>query len=117
MYSVISQTPRFNTSVLVTALRKVVRTGFNWSNVVSAFDKESARISSDQFLALYKALLPVAQDEATRFDIQLLWGGSWENAEAQLSFVCAFASLTPDQLDASTIPGLVPTISLDSYAE
>lgn len=117
IYSVISQTPRFNPSVLVAALRKVLPSGFNWLNVVSAFDKESARISSEQFLALYKALLPVAQDDATRFDIQLLWGGNWENAEAQLSFVCAFASLTPDQLDASTIPGLVPTISLESYAD
>lgn len=117
MYSVISQTPRLNPSVLVAALRNVLPAGFNWLNVVSAFDRESARISSDQFLTLYKALLPVAQDDATGFDIQLLWGGNWENAEAQLSFVCAFASLTPDQLDASTIPGLVPTISLESYAD
>lgn len=117
MYSVISQTPRFNPSVLVAALCKVLPSGFNWLNVVSAFDKESARISSAQFLALYKALLPVAQDDATRFDIQLLWGGNWENAEAQLSFVCAYASLTPDQLDASTIPGLIPTISLESYTD
>lgn len=117
MYCVISQTPRFNPSVLVAALRKVLPAGFDWLDVVAAFDKDSARISSDQFLSLYKALLPVAQDDATRFDIQLLWGGNWENAEAHLSFVCAFASLTPDQLDASTIPGLVPTISLESYAD
>ncbi|CAI4215426.1 unnamed protein product [Parascedosporium putredinis] len=117
MYSVISQTPRFKPSVLSAALRKVLPNSFRWFKVVSGFDKETARLSSDQFLALYKSLLPIAQDEATQFDIQDLWGGNWENAEAQLSFVCAFASLTPDQLDASTIPGLVPTISLDSYLD
>lgn len=117
MYSVISQTPRFKPSVLTTTLRKVLPNSFRWFKVVSGFDKETARLSSDQFLALYKSLLPIAQDEATQFDIQDLWGGNWENAEAQLSFVCAFASLTPDQLDASTIPGLVPTISLDSYLD
>lgn len=117
MYTVISQTPKFKPSVLTAALRRVLPSSFRWFRVVSGFDKDSARISPEQFLSLYKALLPLAQDEATQFDIQTLWGGNWENAEAQLSFVCAFASLTPDQLDASTIPGLVPTISLDSYAD
>ncbi|PKS07838.1 hypothetical protein jhhlp_006446, partial [Lomentospora prolificans] len=117
IYTVISQTPKFKPSVFTAALRKVLPASFRWFRVVSGFDKDTARISPDQFLSLYKALVPIARDEATQFDIQALWGGNWENAEAQLSFVCAFASLTPDQLDASTIPGLVPTISLDSYSD
>ncbi|KAH8903484.1 Not1-domain-containing protein [Coniochaeta sp. PMI_546] len=116
MYTTISQTQRHNPSVLVAALRHVLPKTFRWQDVVSYFDVRDVRISSNQFLRLYNALLPVAQDGSSNFDIQRLWGGEWDNPETQLSFICAFASLTPDQLDASTIPGLVPTLTLDSYA-
>lgn len=116
MYTTISQTQRHNPSVLVAALRDVLSKNFRWQDVVSYFDVRDVRISSAQFLRLYNALLPVAQDASAHFDIQRLWGGEWDNPETQLSFICAFASLTPDQLDASTIPNLSPTLTLDSYA-
>ncbi|KAK7414488.1 CCR4-NOT core subunit cdc39 [Neonectria punicea] len=114
-FATISQTPRHDPSVLVAALRRVVTKSFDWVEVVAFFDQASARISSQQFLRLYNALLPVAQDPKCGLDIQRLWGGAWAEPEAQLSYVSAYASLTPEQLDATTIPGLVRSITLDDY--
>ncbi|KAJ3572937.1 hypothetical protein NPX13_g4877 [Xylaria arbuscula] len=120
-YTTISITSRHNPSVLVAALRRILPATFSWQGVISYFDQRDVRVSSAQFLRLYNALLPIAQaseNNAQPFDIQCLWGGShWENPETQLSFICAFASLTPDDLDASTIPGLQPTFTLDEYAQ
>lgn len=115
-YTTISQTPQYNPSALIAGIRRVLPSSFRWQDVVSYFDQPSARISSNQFVRLYNALLPVAQDD-TEVDIQRLWGGQWANVDAQLSFICAFGSLTPEQLDASTIPGLRPTFTLDDYAQ
>ncbi|KAM7197381.1 CCR4-Not complex component, Not1 domain containing protein [Rhypophila sp. PSN 637] len=116
LYSTISQTPHHNPSVLVSALRSVLHDGFQWQDVVSYFDHSDVRITSAQFLRLYNALLPIALDHPDSFDIQRLWGGEWENPETQLSFVCAYSSLKPTQLDATTIPGLKPTFTLEEYA-
>lgn len=112
----ISQTPRYDPVALVAALRRVVPKNFDWMDVVVCFDQPSARISSQQFLRLYKALSSIAQEGKPGFDIQRLWGGAWSEPEAQLSFVSAYASLSPEQLDATTIPGLHRSISLDDYA-
>jgi CCR4-NOT transcription complex subunit 1 len=116
-YTTISQTQRHDPSVLVAALRQILPDTFRWQDVVTYFDLQHVRISADHFLRLYNALLPIAKDESSGFDIQSLWGGEWEHPETQLSFVCAFASLRPEQLDASTIPGLIPTFTLDAYAQ
>lgn len=121
LYTTISQTPRHDPSALVAGLRRVLPASFVWTTVLSYFDHRDVRVSSEQFLRLYEALLPIAQAQpqpnpAAPFDIQSLWGGShWENPETQLAFICAFASLTPQQLDATTIPGLQTTFSLDEY--
>ncbi len=120
-YTSISLTHRHNPSILIGALHHLLPASFSWQNAVSYFDQRDVRMSSEQFLRLYNALLPIANaqdDTAPPFDIQCLWGGShWENPETQLSFICAFASLTPNELDASTIPGLQPTFTLDEYAQ
>lgn len=115
-YTTISHTPRYNPSVLVAALRRVLSSGFRWQEVVSQFDQGGVRITSAQFLRLYNALLPIAQDDRESFDIQRLWGGEWQHPETQLSFICAFASLKPEQLDATTIPGLKPTFTVEEFA-
>ncbi|KAH6894301.1 CCR4-Not complex component, Not1-domain-containing protein [Thelonectria olida] len=115
-YTSISQTPQHDPSVLVAALRRVIPKTFDWTEVIALFDQPSARISSLQFLRLYNSLLPVAQDSTLGVDIQRLWGGAWNEPEAQLSFVSAYASLTHEQLDATTIPGLVRSITLEDYA-
>ncbi|KAK4119530.1 Not1-domain-containing protein [Parathielavia appendiculata] len=117
MYTTISQTPCYNPSVLVASLRRILPDGFRWQDVVSYFDHSGARVTSAQFLRLYNALLPIAREDSDRFDIQRLWGGEWENPETQLSFICAFASLKPEQLDATTIPGLKPTFTVQEYAQ
>ena len=120
-YTTVSITARYNPSVLVAALRRILPSTFSWQGVISYFDQRDVRVSSAQFLRLYNALLPITQaseNNSQPFDIQCLWGGShWANPETQLSFICAFASLTPDELDASTIPGLQPTFTLDDYAQ
>ncbi|ROW03395.1 hypothetical protein VSDG_01209 [Cytospora chrysosperma] len=117
-YASISQTPEHNPAVLVAALRRILPPAFRWQDVVSYFDQPSARIAPLQFLRLYRALLPIAQEDGgANFDIQSLWGGTWANADAHLSFICAFGSLTPEELDATTIPGLRPTFTAAEYAQ
>ncbi|CAM1502050.1 Fc.00g040340.m01.CDS01 [Cosmosporella sp. VM-42] len=116
-FTTITQTPQHDPSILVAALRRVLPKSFDWMEVIVCFDQPSARISSQQFLRLYTALLPVAQDSKSDFDIQRLWGGAWSEPEAQLSFVSAYASLTPEQLDATTIPGLRRSITIDDYTD
>lgn len=117
-YAAISQTPEQSPTVLVAGLRRALPAAFRWQDVLSYFDQPSARISPPQFLRLYRALHVVAlEDDGSGFDIQNLWGGNWANADAHLSFVCAFGSLTPEELDATTIPGLRPTFTLAEYAQ
>ena len=116
-YTTISRTPPHNPSVLVAALRRVLPRSFAWQHVVPYFDHASARVTSEQFLRLYKALLPIAQDPSENFKIHTLWGGDWDYPETQLSFICAYAGLSPEQLDATTIPGLTPTFTLEEYAQ
>ncbi|KID78132.1 General negative regulator of transcription subunit 1 [Metarhizium brunneum] len=114
-YATISQSPDHNPTVLVSALQRVLPKSFDWNETVLFFDQPSARISSSQFLRLYTALLPIANESKYNFEIQRLWGGSWSEPEAQLSFVSAYASLAPNQLDATTIPGLKRSISIEDY--
>ncbi|KAL2208145.1 Not1-domain-containing protein [Sarocladium strictum] len=112
-YTAISITPNYDPGVLVKALLRVVPKSFDWMEVILCFDQPSARISPPQFLRLYQALLPVTPNP--NFDIQRLWGGPWSEPEALLSFVCAYASHSPEQLDATTIPGLHRSINLEDY--
>jgi CCR4-NOT transcription complex subunit 1 len=116
-YTTISQTPQHNPLTLVAALRHIVPDSFRWQDVIGYFDQRGAHISKTQFLRLYKALQPVAEEQPTAMDIQTLWGGDWQNPETQLSFVAAFLSLSPDQLDATKIPNLQPTFTLEEYAD
>ena len=96
---------QYRLGVFVSAIRELLGPSFDWQQVVRGFDREGIAISQDQFLVLYNALLPIAQDDPT-FDIQGLWGGSWQNTTTQLSFVLALTSLSSSQLDATSIPGL-----------
>ncbi|EHA56658.1 hypothetical protein MGG_02476 [Pyricularia oryzae 70-15] len=116
MYTTISQAPKHNPAVLVRALRQIVGSTFRWQAVVSCFDQCDSRVSSEQFLRLFNAVVPVAQED-TSFDIQQLWGGNWENTEAQLSFICALTSLGPEQLDITSVPGVQTTLTLDDYSQ
>ena len=116
-YTTVSQTYIQNPSVFVAALRRVLPAAFSWQDVVTRLDQRSARVSPTQFLRLYNALVPIARDDLASLDIQHLWGGNWENPETQLSFLSAFASLSPEQLDATSIPGVQLTFTIDEYAD
>ncbi len=96
----------YNPAIFVAALREH-RAGqrIDWQDVVHSFDRHGLRITKQQFLTLYNALFPLAQ-EYENFDLQLLWGNMWAHSETQLSFVVAFSSCGPDELDASLIPRL-----------
>ena len=77
-------------SNLVSACKsKLGPKNFVWQLVIEGFDQGGYRITSEQFLYLYRALLPVALEEEG-FDLQRLWGGKWQHAETQLSFLKAF---------------------------
>ncbi|KAF2791533.1 Not1-domain-containing protein [Melanomma pulvis-pyrius CBS 109.77] len=96
----------YNAQNFVAALREH-RTGqrLDWQDVIHAFDRENLRVAKPQFLTIYNALLPIAT-ESDSFDIQLLWGGAWQNEMTQLSFLMCYLSCTPEDLDVSQIPRL-----------
>ena len=97
---------QYHPDAVVSAVRQV-HGSIDWGLVVQSFDRSGIVLTPTQFLALYKALLPVALDDAD-FDIQSLWGGEWQNQGTQLSFAINMVSQPSSDLDASTIPGLRP---------
>lgn len=114
LYCAISRTITFSPKVLVATLRGRVKNPFNWQKVVSSFDQPDLYVTDKQLLAIYEALLPLANDKL--LDIQQLWGGIWQNPETQLSFLGAYASLTPELLDASLVPGVETTFTLEEFS-
>ena len=96
---------QYSLGVFVSAIQDLVGKDFAWLAVVREFDRSGLTLSSDQFLAIFNALLPIAKHDS-KFDIQLLWGGKWQHPATQLSFAIAVASLFPSRLNAETIPGL-----------
>lgn len=118
LYLVIAQDKEaYDPTIFVAALRQH-RAGqrVDWQDVVKALDRPALRITKTQFLALYNALLPIAKETDT-FDIQSLWGNDWEYADTQLSFVVAYLSCTPTELDAAQIPRLRAAFSEEDFAD
>lgn len=108
---------QYTPAVFVATLRELnITKGLRWSEVVKGFDREGLKISKDQFMVLYSALLPIALDDFS-FDIQALWGGRWKNLDSQLSFLMAFLTLSPTRLDASTIPQLRGGFNNDAFSD
>nr|OQO20171.1 hypothetical protein B0A51_13367 [Rachicladosporium sp. CCFEE 5018] len=105
----------YDLGVFVQAIRQH-RAGakIDWADVVQGFDVNKLSVTKKQFLVMYNALLPLAR-EYTNFDIQNLWGGAWNAPDTQLSFVVAFLSTTPDELDVSQIPNLRQSFTLDDF--
>lgn len=107
----------YDASVFVQGLRAHrAGTKIDWTDVVQGFDKELLQIGKKQFLGLYDALLPLAKDYVN-FDIQTLWGGAWQYPETQLSFVVAFLSTTPEELDVTQIPDFRQAFTLADYED
>ncbi len=107
----------YDPATFISALREH-RAGqrLDWQDVIQSFDREGLRITKQQFLILFNAFLPLAHDYEN-FDIQSLWGNVWEHKEAKLSFVVAFLSCTPDELDATNIPRLRKAFTQDMYSD
>ena len=96
---------QYRPGLFVATVREYVSESIDWQEVVRGFDREALTVTQSQFLTLYNTLLPIAQ-ETPDFDIQLLWGGHWNHIPTQLSFALGFATLSSEQLDATTIPRL-----------
>ena len=89
----------------VQAIQDHVERLFDWQIVIQELDYMPFEISREQFLCLFEAFLPIAE-ENPQFDIQRLWGGRWRNPQTQLSFIKSFLSFGPSELNAQRIPGL-----------
>ncbi|KAI9673128.1 MAG: hypothetical protein M1817_002990 [Caeruleum heppii] len=108
---------QYTPAVFITVIREHSQAArLDWNAVVRGFDRDGLSIDRERFLVLYNSLLPVAVDLAS-FDIQMLWGGSWQWPETQISFVQAFLMLAPSDMDASTIPRLRRTILPEDFAD
>lgn len=118
LYLVIAQEEEpYDVSLFVAALRQHRDAQrLDWTHVVKALDRPTMRITKTQFLAFYNALLPIAK-ETDNFDIQSLWGNDWEYADTQLSYVVAFLSCTPAELDAAQIPRLRAAFTEHDFAD
>ncbi|KAG9247342.1 CCR4-Not complex component, Not1-domain-containing protein [Calycina marina] len=104
-------------ALIYTAISRTIRkestTRVEWKNVVQYFDQPDLRITKDQFFSLYVAFFELANEEV--IEIEQLWAGEWRNPETQLSFIAAFSSLSSDQLDATTIPNLHRSFTLQDF--
>ena len=107
---------KYSPVVFVSAVHDYVERFFDWQTVVRELDLKGLEVSKDQFLALYNALVPMSQENA-QFDIQQLWGGRWRNPQTQVSFIRAFLSCSPSELDARMIPGLRPAYDAHSLLD
>lgn len=106
-----------DTAIFVEGLRQHrAGPGIDWTDVVSGFDKDGLKVTKKQFVTLYNALLPLAREYAN-FDIQSLWGGSWQYPDTQLSFVVAFLSTTSEELQVTRIPNLRRAFNLDDFED
>ena len=118
LFMVISrEEPPYNPGVFVSALREH-RGGqrLDWQDVIHSFDREGIKLTKEQFKMLFGALMPLAR-EYENFDIQLLWGDDWQHAESQLTFLTAFLSCSPDEIDATHIPRLRMAYSPEDFDE
>ena len=109
--------PAYDPHTFISALREH-RGGqrLDWQDVLHSFDNEGIKVTRQQFKALFDALIPLAH-EYENFDIQMLWGGDWHHGETQLTFASAFLSFSADELDASQIPRLRKSFTLEDFED
>ena len=100
---------------LVSAVKsKVSGKNFVWQLVIDSFDQGGYRVTSEQFLYLYRALLPMASDD-DEMDLQRLWGGKWQQAETQLSFLKAFLFCPAESFAFWEAPRYLPAYALELF--
>jgi CCR4-NOT transcription complex subunit 1 len=89
---------------------------FVWQLVIEGFDQEGYRVTSEHFLYLYRALLPIASEDED-FDLQRLWGGKWQQAETQLSFLKAFLFTPSESFAFWEAPRYRPAYTLELFED
>ncbi|KAI1629947.1 CCR4-Not complex component, Not1-domain-containing protein [Exophiala viscosa] len=86
----------------------------DWNLIIQGVDLPGLRLRRDSFPRLFIALRQVAE-EHPQFDLQKLWGGQWQNADTQISFLSGFLASPVEATQPSTIPGLRQSLSLDDF--
>jgi CCR4-NOT transcription complex subunit 1 len=104
-----------NASNFTSAVRsKSSRRHFVWQLVIENLDQEGYHVTQEHFLCLYRALLPITSEEKD-LDVQGLWGGKWQQAETQLSFLKAFLFSSTDSFAFWQAPHYRPAYALDLF--
>jgi CCR4-NOT transcription complex subunit 1 len=105
----LSSNSQYEISHLVEGLRAKQ---LDWNLVVQGFDIPGLRPRKSEFARLYSPLLQVAHEDA-QFDIQKLWGGTWQNATTQIAFLAGYLSTPSSVVRANRIPRLRQTLVPD----
>ena len=100
-----SQSQSYDLTTFVDTIQGKSQTlSIDWSTVLSKLDIPSLRIPPDGFLKMFKALRQVAVDDP-HFDLQKLWGGTWQDSQTQMSFVYGFLTSPVEDVGPARIPG------------
>ncbi|EXJ83029.1 hypothetical protein A1O3_06846 [Capronia epimyces CBS 606.96] len=110
LYLTFTHNQQYDSSNFVSAL---LTKQLDWNLVIQGFDIPDLRLRRNLFPTLFNALLQVAL-EHPQFDIQKLWGGSWQNSDTQISFLWSFLAC-PKEIQLSRIPGFRPSLSLEDF--
>lgn len=93
---------------------KLSSRNFVWQLVIEGFDRGGYHVTSEQFLYLYWALLPIASEDE-EMDLQRLWGGKWQQAETQLSFLKGFVFASTESFAFWEAPRYRSAYTLDLF--
>lgn len=108
---------QYRPSTFVAAIRaksKVKR--LDWRNVIQGFDIPGLEIPQQAFLQLLNTFVPVAAEEPEVL-LQALWGGKWDNALTQASFMLAFLECSDREVDTAGVLNLKPNFSIDDVRD
>lgn len=111
LFLVFSANQQYDLNNFVSAL---LQKQLDWNVIIQGFDLPGLRLRRDSFPRLFGALRQVVE-EKPQFDLQKLWGGQWQNADTQISFLSGFLASPVEDTRPSTIPGLRQSLSLDDF--
>ncbi|KEF60909.1 uncharacterized protein A1O9_02473 [Exophiala aquamarina CBS 119918] len=86
----------------------------DWNLVVQGFDIPGLRLRRDYFPQLLNALREPAIDDPS-FDLQKLWGGQWQNADTQISFLGGYLAGSPKDIQLGKLPNLRSSLSIEDF--
>lgn len=113
LFLIFSINQQYDLSNLVEALRVKQ---LDWNLVIQGFDLAGLRLRRSDFPRLFEALLPVAQADS-HFDVQKLWGGVWQNAATQVSFLAAFLAMSQPSIRSAAIPNFRESLPQDDLTK